>query len=159
GDVEHVAALPSLPTEPEQALMAGLLKPRGLASRGPTIDVYADVSGDGQRERVSVFGQFLTIVGQGYRDAKEFFYLELGSRTGVRVDARDVTGEGKDDLLVRSHFEQGGMTHDWFEVWQIAPSGEPVTLFGQEIELGRGNAKIANSVHVHEREIEIAVDP
>ncbi|WP_394831999.1 hypothetical protein LVJ94_36325 [Pendulispora rubella] len=159
GDVEHVTALPSLPTEPEQALMAGLLKPRGLAARGPTIDVYADVFGDGQRERVSVFGHFLTIVGQGYRDGKEFFYRDLGSRTVVRVDARDVTGEGKDDLLVRSHFEQGGMTHDWFEVWQIAASGEPATLFGQEIELARGNAKIANSVHVHEREIEIAVDP
>jgi len=159
GDAEHVAALPSLPTEPEQALMAGLLKPRGLAAKGPTVDVYADVFGDGQRERVSVFGPFLTIVGQGYRDGKEFFYRDMGGRTVVRVDARDVTGEGKDDLLVRSHFEQGGMTHDWFEVWQIAPSGEPVTLFGQEIELGRGNAKIANSVHVHEREIEITVDP
>ena len=158
GDVDHVASLPALPTEPEQALIAGLLKPRGLASRGPTIDVYADIDGDPQKERIAVFGHMLTIVGQGYRGGKEFFFRDLGARAVLRIDTRDVTGDGKDDLLVRSRFEQAGVVHDWFEVLQIAPNGEPVTVFGHEIELARGTNKIANSVHVHDKEIEISLE-
>ncbi|HWL87080.1 MAG TPA: hypothetical protein VNO21_14835 [Polyangiaceae bacterium] len=159
GDAEHVTALSALPTEPEQALVAALLAPRGLAARAPSLDVYADIDGDPLKERISVFGRFLTILGQGYRDGKEFFYRDLGTRSIMRIDARDVTGEGKDDLLVRSRFNAGGTTHDWFEVWQIAPNGEPVTLFAHEIELARGTNKIANSVHVHDKEIEVALEP
>ncbi|WP_394821944.1 hypothetical protein [Pendulispora albinea] len=158
GDAEHVTALPSLPTEPEQALIAGLLKPRGLASRGPSIDIYADIDGDPQKERISVFGHFLTIVGQGYRGGKEFFFRDLGARSVVQLQTRDVTGEGKDDLLVRSRFEQGGVVHDWFEIWQIAPSGEPISIFGHEIEVSRGASKVVSSVHLHDKEVEIAVE-
>jgi hypothetical protein len=159
GDLEHTAQLPALPTEPEQALIEGLLEPRGLTARAPKVDLYADVSGDPMKERVSVFDNFFTIVGHNYRAGKEFFFRDLGSAELVRLEARDLTGEGKDDLLVRRRFASNGGTREWLEIWQIGPSDEPITVFAHEIAIARGNSRVANSVHLRGKEIEIALEP
>ncbi len=40
-----------------------LLSPKGLTKRAPDVDVVADLTGDGMRERIAVFDHFLTICG------------------------------------------------------------------------------------------------
>lgn len=159
GSVDRAAELPALPTEPEQALIEGLLQPRGLASRAPKVDLYADVSGDAMKERVAVFDNFFTILGHGYRNGREFFFRDLGSAELVRLEARDVTGDGKDDLLIRRRFNAGGTSREWLEVWQIGANDEPVTVFAHEIAIARGSNRASNTVHIRGKEIEIAVEP
>ena len=38
----------------------------------------ADVAGDSAKERVAVYGHFLTVCGPKFRDGKQFFFRDLG---------------------------------------------------------------------------------
>lgn len=158
GDADHPRALPALPTEPEQSLIEGLLHPRGLDETAPKVDLYANVAGNAMKERVAVFGTFFTICGHGYRGGKEYFFKDLGGEL-VRLDARDLLGRGKDDLLVRRRVTVAGTPREWFEVWQVGENGEPATIFAHEIAVVKGNQRVSNLVHVSGKEIEIAVEP
>src|SRR5208282_6079995 len=45
GDVSSPSSLPPLLTEAEQAMLEGLLVPKGLAATPPKVELYADVVG------------------------------------------------------------------------------------------------------------------
>lgn len=159
GDASSPSTLPSMPSDPEHALIVGLLEPRGLAASAPKIDLYADIAGDSMKERISVFDRFFTICGPTYRGGKQFFYKDLGGEA-LQLEARDLTGRGKDDILVRRRVTlPGGSVREWFEIWIVATGDEPTPVFAQEIAVTHGGNKLTNSVHVTRNEIEIAVLP
>jgi hypothetical protein len=160
GEVTAAAGLPPLPTDPEQAMMEGLLVPKGLMAEAPRFDVVADVAGDGMKERIAVFGSYLTICGPGYRGGREYFFRDLGADV-LKLEARQVTGRAKEDLVLRRRFEgQGGVTREWFEVWSIlGGSDEPVTTFGHEIAIALGPKHLDNAVHLKGRDVEVSVEP
>ncbi|MDB4994430.1 MAG: hypothetical protein JWM74_1862, partial [Myxococcaceae bacterium] len=119
----------------------------------------ADVAGDAMKERISVFDRFFTICGPTYRGGKQFFYKDLGGEA-VQVEARDLTGRGKDDIVLRRRVTlPGGSVREWFEVWIIAAGDEPTPVFAQEIAVTHGANKLVNTVHVAHKEIEVAVQP
>jgi hypothetical protein len=157
GDASHAAQLPSLPTEPEQAVLDNLLALKGIQNEVPKIDLYADVVGDAMKERISVFGKLLTVCGPTYRDGKQFYYRDLGAEL-VRLEAKDATGRGKDDLLVRRRFTPKGSTREWFEVMSFL-ADEPVVVFSQEIAIAAGAGRVTNSLHVGKKEIEVQTEP
>jgi hypothetical protein len=152
--------LPALPTAPEQAVVEGLLSQKNLAGEKPRIDIYADLAGDERKERVSVFGNFFTICGPGYRSGHQFFWRQVAGDI-VSVEARDVTGRGKEDLVVRKRLAQPSATHEILEVWSLVPGDEPVTLFAHQIGIvsSDGKKKLTSSARVSQKEIEIAVEP
>jgi hypothetical protein len=159
GDASSPTTLPSIPSDAERAIIAGLLEPRGLAATAPKIDLYADVAGDPMKERISVFDRFLTICGPTYRGGKQFFYKDLGGEA-LQVEARDLTGRGKDDIVLRRRVTlPSGSVREWFEVWIIAAGDEPTPAFSQEIAVTRGSNKLVNTVHVAQKEIEVLVQP
>ncbi len=161
GSVEHPGDLPALPTTAEQAVVDGLLGPKNLSGTAPRIDVFADVAGDGRKERISVFGKFFTICGPGYRNGKQFFWREVAGEL-ASFETRELTGRGKDDMIVRRRITNAGVTHELLEVWTVAEKGdEPVTIFTQEIAITDSAAKkkIANAVRVSAKEIEVSVEP
>jgi hypothetical protein len=158
GDPGQASALPPLLTEPEQAMVDGLLTEKGLASQAPRADLFADVAGDAMKERVTVWGNFLTICGPGYRGGKEYFFRDLGGEM-VRLDARDVTGRGKDDLLLRRRVLVGGASREWFEVLSVLHGDEPATTFGHEIAVSRDGRRVADAIHVDRKEIDVSVEP
>lgn len=155
GDASDAKRLPALPTEPEQALVDALLAPKGLIREAPKFELYADVAGDAMKERVSVFGNYFTICGPGYREGREFFFRDLGAEL-VQLEARDLTGRGKADLVVRRRYNTKGGSREHFEVWSLLGGAEPVTTFAHEILVTDGTRKITNAVRAGAKEIEIS---
>ncbi|HSO35727.1 MAG TPA: hypothetical protein VLT33_24530, partial [Labilithrix sp.] len=161
GSVEHPSELPALPTGAEQAVVDGLLGPKNLSGTAPRIDVFADVAGDERKERISVFGKFFTICGPGYRGGKQFFWREVAGEL-ASFETRELTGRGKDDMIVRRRTTNAGVVHELLEVWTVAAAGdEPVTVFTQEIAVSDPASKrrIANAIHISAKEIEVSVEP
>ena len=156
GDAAHATQLPSLPTEPEQAVLDNLLALKGIQNEVPKIDLYADLVGDGMKERVSVFGKLLTVCGPTYREGKQFYYRDLGAEL-VRLEAKDATGRGKEDLLLRRRFVVKGATHELFEIMSFIKD-EPDIVFSQEIAIAAGAGRVTNSLHIGKKEIEVQAE-
>jgi hypothetical protein len=157
GDAAHAKDLPSLPTEPEQAVLDNLLALKGIQNEVPKLDVYADVVGDGMKERISVFGRLLTVCGPTYREGKQFFYRDLGGEL-VRLDTEDATGRGKNDLIVRRRFPTKSGAREWLEILAFLQD-EPSVVFSQEIAIASGANRVTSSVHVGKKEIEVHTEP
>lgn len=160
GSVDKPGELLALPTAAEQSVASGLLGPKNLAGTAPKIDVFADVAGDERKERISVFGKFFTICGPGYRGGRQFFWREVAGELAA-FETRDLTGHGKDDMIVRRRVTTNGVMHEMIEVWTIPNGDEPTTIFSQEIAIvdGPGKRRITNAVRVSPREIEVGVEP
>jgi hypothetical protein len=152
------AGLPALLTEPEESMLEGLLNPKNLSKTAPKVDIFADVVGDAMKERISVYDHFFTICGPGYRGGKEFFYRDLGADL-VRLEARELTGRGKADLIVRRRFSDEVVKREWFEVWSLLGGDEPVTTFAHEIAIVKGPYHVDNTVHVAGKDIEVGYEP
>jgi hypothetical protein len=158
GDVSHPSSLAPLLGESEQSIVDGILAEKGLASQPPKFDLYADVAGDAMKERITVWGSYLTICGPGFRAGKEYFYRDLGAEV-LRLEARDVTGRGKDDLVVRRRLSVEGSTRDWFEVLSVLKGDEPTTTFGHEIAIAKDGKRLSNAVHIGNKEIDVSLEP
>jgi hypothetical protein len=156
GTFGSARALPQLLTEPEIAVLEGLLEPKGLGESAPLFDLLADVAGDTSKERVAVYGHFLTVCGPKYRDGKQFFFRDLGGDI-VGVEARAVTGRGKDDLVVRRRIAVEGTSREVLEVWSFR-GDEPEVAFGQEIAVTKGDKRVSNAARIGKGEIEVSVD-
>jgi hypothetical protein len=158
GDASSAESLPPLLTEPEQAMADGLLQAKGLSTTTPKFDLIADVAGDAMKERIEVFDRFLTICGPGYRRGKEFFFRDLGADL-VGLEARDLTGRSKADLVVRRRFADGGATREWFEVWSIlGASDEPTTTFAHEVKVSRDGRHVDNTVRMSPRALDVGYE-
>ena len=156
GDASSPREMPSLPTAPEQALAELFLQPKNLLGAPPKFELLADLTGDAMKERVAVYDHFLTVVGPGYRDGKEFFYRDLGAEV-LAVEARDVTGRGKQDLVIRRRFP-GPTTREWLDVWTFF-GDEPTTVFSHEIGIASGDKHVTNPVHLGRGEIDVTYEP
>lgn len=160
GSVDKPGELAPLPTAAEQAVVDGLLAQKNLTGEAPKIDVYADVAGDERKERISVFGRFFTICGPGYRGGHQFFWREsVGDITSL--EARDVTGRGKEDLVVRRRVPAKGTVRETVEVWSLAGGDEPATVFAHETAIASsdGKRRVTNAVRVSAKEIEVSTEP
>lgn len=154
------AQLPALPTEAEQAIVDGLLAPQHLAEEAPKIDVVADLTGDDRKERISVFGKFFTICGPGYRGGHQYFWREVAGDI-VALETRDVTGRGKDDVIVRRRVSTPSSVRETLEIWTIASGDEPAAAFSHEIAIASldGKSRLTNAAHVSAKQLEISVEP
>ena len=108
----------------------------------PTIDVYADISGDERKERISVFGQFFTICGPGYRSGKQFFWRQVAGDIVSLATSSTLLDRKKEELVVQRRITAGNAAHEVMEIWSIdgrkrgmqgvSPCGEkPATVFAQ----------------------------
>jgi hypothetical protein len=160
GSYDAPTELPALPIAAEHAVVEGLLEKRGLATKKPKIDLYADVAGNEKKERISVFGPFFVICGPGYRSGRQFFWREVAGEI-TSLEAAPTTGRsGKEDLVVRRRVSQNNVAHEILEVWSIPDDKEePVTLFAQEIAITDGKRRVSNAARVGSKEIEITTEP
>ncbi len=155
GDAQSPNDMPALPTESEEALLEQFLIPKGLSS--PKFELLADIRGDGMKERVAVYDRYLTVVGPNYRDGKEFFYRDLGADV-LELRARELTGRGKQDLVIRRQFSGDGVPREWLDVWSFM-SDEPTVVFTHEISVSQGSNHVTNAVHLASKEIDVTYDP
>lgn len=146
----------ALPTAPEQALAEMFLQPKNLLGTTPKFELLADIAGDAMKERIDVYDRYLTIVGPGYREGKEFFYRDLGADV-TSLEARDITGRGKEDLVLRRKFP-GTTAREWLDVWTFF-ADEPTPVFSHEISVSSGDKHVTNAVHLGRGEIDVTYDP
>lgn len=160
GSVDKPTELPALPTVSEQAVVDGLLGPKGLSAEAPRFDLFADVTGDERKERISVFGAFITICGPGYRDGRQFFWREMPGAL-ASLETRDLAARGKEDVVLRRRFTSGNAEHEVLDVWSVGGEGEPQTIFTQEIAIASsdGKRRLSNALRVGGKEIEVSVEP
>ncbi len=85
-------------------LLAAYLRATGPASPRVTQDLSANASGSAALERIVLLGPRLLVFGTDLRGAAGYAYVDLPVATPSEIgaiEARDVTGDGRAELLVR----------------------------------------------------------
>jgi len=80
-------------------------KDRGVGGGKPSFDFVTDVAGDRGPERVLVHGKDLVVFGKGFRQGLSYAFITIGvtdPKDIVDVTARDLTGDGKAEIIVRA---------------------------------------------------------
>jgi hypothetical protein len=80
-------------------------KDRSVKSKKPRFDFATDVAGDGTNERVLVHDKDIVCFGKRFRDGASYISLQMGVAAPedvIDVTARDITGDGKAEILVRA---------------------------------------------------------
>ncbi len=98
---------PRAPTADEllDRLYAMYRKERGLGAAKPRFDFVTDVAGDQRPERVLVHGKDIVVFGKGFRGGTTFAFITMGvaePKDVLDVTARDLTGDGKAEVVVRA---------------------------------------------------------
>lgn len=141
-------SLPFAQIQAEHSLFDSFAQEKGLTG-GPRIDKAIDVAGDGLRERVIVWDQYLFVLGSNFRNGTEFYFSDLGVPASMipSLEMRDVTGEGKADVVVRKRVASSS---GWREVLEVlSMSGEQfATVFQHEVGINNGSGTLANSVKI-----------
>lgn len=145
------ASLPWMPTAPEQSLKVGLLHNQGISSP-PVFDIKADVFGDPMKENVLVYDHFLVILGPKYRGGTEYYYSDLSVDVSAGnlplFDVKDLTGDGKAEIVLRKRMNVGGGWRELFAVLGIDKSGNPQSIFEHETGISSSIGTIQNDVRI-----------
>jgi len=136
------------------ALLDLYRKDRGVsASVAPKVDLKVQVSGDGQPERVLLIGRDIVVFGPGFKGGTAYAYLTLQqfSSEGDITDlsARDLTGDGAADLVVRGtrHVKSDSGTVDEETIFAYQVTGDTITrIFGIETGREMGSKRIQGMV-------------
>jgi hypothetical protein len=159
GDAQHPRDMAWVPSEPELSLIEQMLQPKGLTKRAPDVELVADLTGDGVRERVAVWESYITICGTSYLGGTGFFFRDLQGQL-VKLEARDVTGRGKADVIVRRKQSVGDAEREYVEVLSaMNATDEPRVTFAHEIAVRLSDHRIDNAVHLARGEIDVTVEP
>lgn len=120
GSVDAPERLGHLLTISEQALPADLAT-RKLALRDAAYEIDADLNGDATNERALLFGHTLFVFGPTFKEGKQYVALDVGADV-IGLESRDVTGDGKVDLLFTTRAKMAPTTREALAVWMM--SGE-----------------------------------
>lgn len=105
----------------------------------PKVDLQVQVHGDPRPERVALVGRDLVVLGPGYKSGTQYAFARLSEFAApediAEVTARDITGDGLAELLVRGKVKPApGVESDVLMVYS-ASSDRVVRLLS--IETGR----------------------
>ncbi len=98
---------PRAPTSDEllDRVYALYRKDRGVGGGKPSFDFVTDVTGDRTPERVLIHGKDIVVFGKGFRGGMSYAFITVGvgdPKDIVDVTARDLTGDGKAEIVVRA---------------------------------------------------------
>jgi hypothetical protein len=104
------AAAPPPPRPPSaeemlEQVYALYRKDRGVKAKKPRFDFVTDVAADGTNERVLIHEKDIVCFGKRFRDGASYTYTSMGVAAPedvIDVTARDLTGDGKAEILVRA---------------------------------------------------------
>lgn len=129
GSAEAPEKLGNLLIQAEQGLPAELAA-RKLSLRDAAFEIVADLDGDATHERALLFGRTMYVLGPTFKAGKQYVALDLGAEV-VSLESRDVTGDGKGDLLFTTRVKSSTVTREATHVWMMA--GESLTrVFAHE---------------------------
>jgi hypothetical protein len=137
-----------------EKIYEGYRRDRGVAGRA-RFDLTADVTGDKQPERVVVHDRDLVVFGKGFKGGAGYTFISLPQFAAgsdiVDVSTRDVTGDGKADLVVKGlvHVNapkaSGVVDREVVLVFQIA--GDALRrVFACEVARSMGKKRVQGSM-------------
>jgi hypothetical protein len=157
------AAGPAAPPPPRPPTSEELLdrvyalykRDRG-ASGKPHFDFVTDVAGDSGPERVLIHDRDLVVFGKGFRSGTSYGFITVGVADGkdiVDATARDLTGDGKAEILVRGVLHAkaskglGGGTVDRYGLFVYSVQGDGVVrVFAAETGRAVDDKRVLGSV-------------
>lgn len=152
GDGAHYEQLPPARGATQAStngdLIAQFRQAQNLVTAEPFLDRAANIAGDAPLERVVLFSRFLVAAGPGIAGGGRYAYLEHPVRTAedlVDVSMRDVTGDGRMEVLLRARVGGNNMTREILYVFG-APGGadQLEQLFAHEITRSAGGNRVVN---------------
>jgi hypothetical protein len=145
----RAADLPLLTLAAEQSVRAGLLREKSIVA-GPSVDVVANVTGDAMKERVQLYDSYLVVFGPHFRGGTEYYWTDLGvdPKSGElpMFEVRDLTGDGKAEIVLRKRVGKGGGWRELLEVLSFANGDAPQTVFEHETGISSSVGQITNDV-------------
>jgi hypothetical protein len=126
---------------------------RGVSGR-PRFDLAVDVAGDAQAERVLLHDRDIVIFGKGFKNGSGYTYLTLQQFAAptdiLEMTARDVTGEGKAEILVKGVLHAAGpgggtVDREVLLVFQVQ-SDQIKRVFAAEIARAMGKKRVTSAV-------------
>lgn len=142
--------------EMQEKLYRLYLKERGLEEAKPRFDFVTDVAEDEELERVLVHEKEVLVFGKAYRRGASYAYIDLGfsSPDDVKdVTARDLTGDGKAEVIVRGvlHAKAGKELEDEevqryaVLVYRVRDTGIE-RIFGAETGRAMGDSRVLGNL-------------
>jgi hypothetical protein len=143
------SSLPFAPTAPEQALVSGFLREKGISGQ-PSHDSIVNVTGDAMKERVLLYDHYLVVLGPRYRSNGELFWTDLApAGTSLPMfEVRDLTGDGKAEIAIRKRIDVGGGWRELLQILGFDNSGAPVPVFEHETGISSATGTIQNDVTI-----------
>jgi len=80
-------------------------KDRGVGKARPRFDFVTDVAGDSTSERVLIHGKDIVVFGKEFKGGMSYVFITIGvedSKDVFDVTARDLTGDGKAEIIARA---------------------------------------------------------
>jgi hypothetical protein len=142
-------ALPPISIESEQALAEGLIKEKSIKG-APRFNLIADVAGDALKERVLVYDRYLVVLGPTFRKGSEYYWADLGVDVAAgmlpSVEARDLTGDGQAEIVLRKRIGSAGKFREYLQVLQFGNADTPTIVFQHEVGIATDKGAIENEV-------------
>lgn len=142
--------MPPLTLECETGLFQSLLETKGLSSR-PARQVYGNVWGKSEPERVALYGRFLSIVGSAYKGGKEFYFsdLDVNSADDVRrLQLVDFSGDGLSEIVLEKRIGDSDKYRQVLEVLTVGADGTPRVVFQAETAIVTPDGFVDNAVKI-----------
>jgi hypothetical protein len=148
---------PRPPTADELLDRVYALYKRDRSTNGkPRFDFVTDVAGDTGPERVLIHDRDLVVFGKGFRAGMSYGFITVGVAEGkdiVDATARDLTGDGKAEILVRGVLHAkaskglGGGTVDRYGLFVYSVQGDSVVrVFAAETGRAVDDKRVLGSV-------------
>ena len=115
-----------------EELLAAFKKEHGIAANASAkANLETNLAEDDRNERAVLFGRDLAVFGPGFRGGKGYVYTRLEAFSKdedvSEVTAKDLTGDGRAELIVRGTRRQGAgneaLASDLMIVYQATPEG------------------------------------
>jgi hypothetical protein len=129
---------------------------RGVGKRKPSFDFVTDVTGDRTPERVLVHDRDIVVFGKGFREGTSYTFITIGvadAKDIVDATARDLTGDGKAEVVVRAVLhakaskELGGDVVERYALLIYKVLGEKLErIFGAETGRALGKNRVLGAV-------------
>jgi len=130
-------------------------KERGTSGK-PRFDFVTDVAGDDGNDRVVIHDKDIVVFGKGFRNGTSFAFISVGvndPKDILDASARDVTGDGKAEIIVRAVMRAkaskalGGDVIDRHAFLVYAVQGDRlVRIFGAETGRALGKNRILGTL-------------
>jgi len=120
----------------QDRLYALYKRDRSAGGAKPRFDFVTDVAGDRGPERVVIHEKDIVVFGKGFRNGTSYAYITVGVADGkdiVDATARDLTGDGKAEIIVRGLLHAkaskalGGDVVDRYALFVYSVQGDAVT--------------------------------